>query len=180
VERNHLRLPVLDPNRDLPILLLGVEAPDPDVKLEFASDRHWYYVQHQTGGYCCYQRPLYATPLALRDQFRQSATSLADSWLGSQAGCQRVDLDEVLRYRSQLRDLFDLDCRHSFRRFEEAYYPIDATAESVRRLAVDDVPDDLDDWLLAAIHRGRTILSPGAGAYCRDGWQLVLLGPNSD
>jgi hypothetical protein len=75
---------------------------------------------------------------------------------------------------------WDVDCRYSFHEFEERYYPIDATPEAIRQVASDQVPDRLDGWLLAATHLAGRILRCQLRAASHGGWQLVLLGPNSD
>jgi hypothetical protein len=180
-DRNYQRLPELQPDigvSELPLLVLGFEPPEEGVEILFAPGREWFYVSHQTAGVCCHHRYLYATPLRLRQEFTASVQSIADAWLSTNAGCGNKDLDEVLRYRAQLRDMLGVDCRHSFHRFQEAYYPIDPTPESIQRLAVDLVPADLDDLLLAVTTEHRTYEHPHLPSFAV--WQLVTLGENSD
>ena len=177
---NYQQLPELLPDiggPELPLLVVGFE-PKEGIEFRFASGRDWFYIDQQTAGICCHHRHLYATPLSLREQYIATSRSIAEAWLGTNAGCGRHDLDEVLRYRSQLVDLLGVDCRHSFRGFQEAYYPIDPTVAAIGRLAVDEFPAELDDLLATVTTELQTYAHPHLPGFAA--WQLVILGENSD
>jgi hypothetical protein len=174
---------------ELPCLVIGFE-PNPDRgdvygftddADDYAFDEKltWYRIQHQTGGYCCYQRRLVAARLKPRDAVLSKLRQIDKRWLGSQAGCPKSKLSEVLIYREGLRDLFGADCDSSFSRFEEGYYPLDPQLGVLRQLTDDPLPDDLD-FLFLVQRKGGARKHAEARSYYRDGWQAVVLGTNSD
>lgn len=101
---------------------------------------------------------------------------LSDAWLESDAGCFGVPLDEVLKYREQLKALFGLgvDCNQSYQDFEEGIYPIDCSPEALKALCEDDLPEELDDL----IEFGDNKFARFCGFVGR--WSLFVLGENCD
>jgi hypothetical protein len=84
-----------------------------------------------------------------------------------------VNLDEIIQYRSILKEKLGVDCRVSYDSFEEAIYPIDCSVDNLKKLCVDDLPDDLDDLLFF-----ENDLRRFAGIV--DRWHLYILGENCD
>lgn len=98
---------------------------------------------------------------------------ISDSWHESNSGAFGVVLDEIIRYRAQLRQLLGADCNFSYRDFAEAIYPIDCSVGNIRKIALDEVPDRLDDFI-----SWKNESDWIAGSFGR--WNLYILGENSD
>jgi len=166
----------------LPLLVLAVKChPEWGSKSlegfprhEFKPGREFINLQHQTSGHACHQVYLQATVLTPREPVK--IQMLSDAWLESDAGCFGVPLDEVLKYREQLKALFGLgvDCNQSYQDFEEGIYPIDCSPEALKALCEDDLPEELDDL----IEFGDNKFARFCGFVGR--WSLFVLGENCD
>jgi len=164
----------------LPLLVMAVKCHpewgstslEGSPRYQFKPGREFINLQHQTRGHACNQVYMQATLLKPREPVK--IQMLSDAWLDSDAGCFGVPLDEVLKYREQLKALFGLgvDCNHSYQDFEEGIYPIDCSPEAIKALCEDDLPEELDDLIefgdnnFAKFYVGR--------------WSLFVLGENCD
>jgi hypothetical protein len=165
----------------LPLLVLAVKCPpewgskslEGSPRYQFKPGREFINLQHQTSGHACNQVYMQATLLKPREPVK--IQMLSDAWLDSDAGCFGVPLDEVLKYREQLKALFGLgvDCNHSYQDFEEGIYPIDCSPEAIKALCEDDLPEELDDLIEFGDNNFARLC-----VYIR--WSLFVLGENCD
>lgn len=173
IEREHLYLD--EHGLAEPLLLLTLRHPG---RYRPTDARSWYAIRHQCAGHACRQRDLFGTPLTPRGAIAMGLAQLANRWEWSDCGMWGLALDEVERYRAELRAL-GLDCNQSFAELLEGYYPIDLP-ERLSELVEDELPEDLDE-LIAWEHPAGSrhgALERAFGSLNRFG--LVLLGPNCD
>jgi hypothetical protein len=156
-------------DKDLPKLVLALHD-----NYRTNSSRQWRYIAHQTAGHACHQHYMKAIILKPKKQVMVAMKEIDKHWLDSDAGMVGYPtLDELLKYRKQLKNLLDVDCNISYDKFEEGIYPIDCTGENLKKLCTDKLPKSLDDlvkfrakidWLFCCIGR----------------WNLYILGNNCD
>jgi len=154
-----------DLDKELPALVLAAHC-----NYAFTNGREWLSIIHQTAGHACNQHYMTGTILQPRPEIVDKIKQINDHWLHSNCGAWGVRLDEILEYRNQLKGLLGVDCNHSHRDFEEGLYPIDCSSEVVRKLASDNIPDNLDDFI-----------KWDPGEICKHAsWNLYILGINCD
>jgi hypothetical protein len=152
----------------LGLALVWTQVPD----ASFRPGRRWLAVEHQAGGLACSNRMrLVLSPLTIRPRFKAPAEELCDIWFDTGAGPwdRRQGAGWVNDYRAWLRSGLGVDAGRSYDAFQEAVYPVDCTVASIRHLADDDIPDDLNDFLLGSSQQ-RVVAH----------WRLLLLGQNRD
>ena len=155
----------------LPQLVLAVNYYDPD-KIKFAPTRKWLRIAHQTAGHGCHQHYMVGTILTMTHTAEEIARALNETWLESDCGVFGVTMNELENYRAQLRG-YGLDCNLSYPKFEEAIYPIDCTPDALKKLASDELPEDLDTLL-----EFEGDLDKLCGMIGR--WELFILGETCD
>lgn len=185
---------------ELPILVLAIyereaEAWEPSIegaakyqlRTDGAERLRLLPLRHQTAGIGCHHHDLWAIPLEPRPEAVAGLYRLEKFWYGTNAGALGVSLDELEVYRAQLRTWLRVDCAWSYRYFEEGIYPIDATAEHLRRLTVQELPEELDELLEwtrpddpedPQQREWVVMLRRFCGYFGR--WTLFVLGENSD
>lgn len=165
----------------LPSLILGIEVDPksfgsdyPPCGYRFKPGPQWINLVHTTQGHGCGQRYLIATVLNPTPAAALGMSRLAGEWLDSDVGCYGAPLVDVLTYRENLKLWLGADCNHTYRDFEEAFYPIDI--EHLPKLTTDAIPaipadpDDLIDW--------DSGMQRACG--CVNRWGLWVLGENCD
>jgi len=167
----------------LPYLVLAIDQREVQLQLLFEENRTWYDIEWQGGGVECWVHlPLTCTILEPRPEVHPSLVTLSEKWLCSSLGSRWApSLDRVLEYRSDLLDL-GFDCDATYRDVAEATYPFDLGPTVLRRLCCDDLPEDLNDLVLAVGYAGRGEWPPDdqrIGALDH-AWRVFLLGPNAD
>jgi hypothetical protein len=130
-----------------------------------ANGFDWLAVRHQCGGLLCDQRHLVGIRLKLRAVATDWLRSLAEGYFEAAAGhfyASNLGASDIVAYSAALA-ANGVHCERSFRLFEEAVYPIDATQEHLDLLAED-----------APVH-SRIADPRGYG-----GLTIVVLAENSD
>jgi hypothetical protein len=153
---------------DLPALVLALDS-----QYTVKDTSGWTLIKHQSAGHGCHQHLMYGKLLLPREGIQPKLKAINYTWYDSDAGIFGACLDDVLKYREQLNELLGVDCDRSYRDFEEAIYPIDCTAENIRKLALDPVPDNLDQLIEfdSGVDRMKGLMGR---------WKLYILGENSD
>lgn len=146
----------------LPALVLATNK-----RYNFREREKWMAIEHKTAGVRCHLHHMMGRVLRPGRGVLDGMRRLSYGWL--ETGAAGVNLDRINEYRRHLNEILGVDCNESYGDFEEAIYPIDCSPETIRALAADDVPDDLDDLI---VHPD----IPLPHAY----WKLYILGPNSD
>lgn len=140
-----------------------------DSKLEFNDNYAWVNIVHQSAGHRCNQTYMTGLILPIKYEYLNSIKSINSKWLDSDAGAfESSILDDILSYRNDLITLLKEDCNHSFRDFEEAFYPIDIGKDTLVNLT--SLSIDIDNLLLG----GEFTLHLFAH------WNLYILGDNCD
>lgn len=164
----------------LPQLVLGIKIPRqkfggdyPATDYNFKLGRSWLKIAHQTAGIACKQHYIVGTVLKPKSvSVAMSLSALDSRWYGSNVGALGCSLDNLIVYRSQLRELFNVDCNESHGDFEEGFAPIDV--EFLPAMAADKLdPATLDDLIVWKSGWERSI-----GCLAR--WGLWVLCRNSD
>lgn len=156
---------------DLPSLVLAVHK-----KYDLPEGREWLAVNHRTGGRGYHNNYMILTVLQPREEMVDKIKQISGQWDRSDCGVFGVTLNEILFYRKHLKELFGLDCNKSYHKFEAGIYPIDCSYESVRKLAVDELPS-LNGMTFEENKNGfETISYKKAGGR----WNLYILGENHD
>jgi len=159
---------------ELPMLVLGIVV-NHDFPLDYKATKDWNFLklQHQTSGHACNRVYVYGLPLTPREPVKIKLIS--DGWLDSDMGCFGKPLDEVLKYREQIKVLFDVDCNYTYEHLEEGIYPIDYSRENLDKMAthIDGIPENPDELLV-----WESKLSALFG--CINRWHIFILGENCD
>lgn len=157
-----------------PKLVVGIKHdPDSIQSYDFKDEREWLNIRHQTGGNAHNDNYLTVTVLKPKNvEILEKMMEINNCWKDSSCGFFGVNLDDLIIYRNQLKELLDVDCNHSYRDFEEGIYPINLTAENIRKLSSDEMPDNLDDLIKYERDFERIV-----GCFGR--WNLYILGENS-
>lgn len=159
----------MDYRINLPVLVLAIKYPH-----RFKKTRRWLKIAHQTAGHGCHQHYFFGTILKPRKQTLDKIKEINDSWLETDAGCLSYpSLDDLLKYRNQLKTLLGVDCNYSYADFEEAIYPVDCTEENLTKLTSEKLPKNLDN-LISWNNKIEKLLG------CFGRWNLYILGENCD
>ena len=161
------------PNIKLPVLSLVINQDYDDIiSYDFVEGREWLNIQHQTGGEAHKNNYFTGTILKPRSKTHEGMKQINERWYFSMLGFLRdPNLNELLEYKTQLNDLLGVDCNESFMEFEEGIYPIDCSVKNIRKLALDELPDNLDDLI-----RFEAIPYRSTGPNVK--WDLYILGDN--
>ena len=164
-----------DYDLEVPSLVLAVVAKRGDYKIdyEFKDGRKFFKLVHQCSGLACNHLYIYATMLEPTDVSVKIMKRLDRMYLDSNLGVLgNPSIDELVEYRDFLKD-FGLDCNYSYSDFMEAVYPIDLSAESLKIVCKDQLPEDLDDLIdfKDNWHKFCGIIGR---------WNLFILGNNCD
>jgi hypothetical protein len=176
-------------SHDLPWLFLGGEL-DPwrlfkqvGEVLPQASPVAWKepwqprVFSHQAGGSCCTQLYLHGLLLPWRSHtVATQATVLDDVYVNSQHVHTTTSLTTLTRYAVDLYEMLGVTCDESHHDFQEAVYPVDATAVNLEKLTDVKLPADLQE--LVAWPEGL-----GLGwfnCYAGRSFKLLILGSNYD
>jgi len=161
------------PDSELPVLVLGIYVYSHYGERHKMRGRDWKKIAHQTAGNACHSHYIVGTILEPKPELKTKIDMLNKCWLDSNCGVFGVSLDEILKYREQLRDLFGVDCNSSYDHFEEALYPIDCNRNSIEAMTNEELPEELDDFI--------DFKSPADKMIgCINRWSLFILGENCD
>jgi len=149
----------------LPVMVLALSNSDYKLK---RGMREWKYICHQTEGNACHANYMRGTILEPKQKTLKAMQKINDSWLNSGCGTWGTRLDEINKYRRQLKRLLDVDCDDSYKIFGEGIYPIDCDVKNIRKLCKDKIPDSLDYFLSEKDLFGML-----------NRWNLYILGKNS-
>ncbi|MDO8508794.1 MAG: hypothetical protein Q7S27_03865 [Nanoarchaeota archaeon] len=153
----------------LPALVLAVNR-----EYSFKSGREWISITHQTAGHSCRHEYMFGTILRPKDDVLESMKVISNHWFNSLCGQSGIArLSEILKYREQINELFNADCERTYTVLKEGMYPMDCSSELVRKLSTDEIPEDLDDFIIFKndIDRIRGIMGR---------WNLYILSENCD
>jgi hypothetical protein len=151
---------------DLPVLVLGLEHVYP-VHTGF----QWRKIAHQTAGLACHQHYLFGIQLPVKADVLPKLKYLSEKYLDSNHW-QPAPLSALVEYSQFMANELQVTCENSYHSFEEAYYPIDATSENLKKLSSMHLPDNLNDLLNFPAD------APKFRPFTR--WHLVVLGENCD
>lgn len=161
----------IDPIK-LPVLVLAIKHQEDFFReYNFVEGREFINIFHQTAGHANNDNYMTGIILKLKLETYEVINQINNSWRGSNCGMFGTSLEDVLIYRNQLKKLLGADCNESYKDFEEGIYPIDCSAENVRKLALDKIPDDLDDLI-----KFETGFEGVVG--CVNRWNIYILGQN--
>lgn len=158
----------------LPLLVLAIGGHEehPCTEFKFKKTRTFLPLQHQTAGLGCHQHYMFAT--VLKPRHPEKIKKLCDHWYESNAGIFSASLNEVNEYRTEINDLFGVDCNGTYTFFEEGLYPIDLNEGSLEKMCIDrNLPKELDDLVIWESKMHRIFGFIGR-------WKLFILGENSD
>src|SRR3989344_9338005 len=110
------------PEESLPALVLATKH-----KYNFKEGREWISIEHQTAGNVCNHHYMTGSILKPREDTLKAMREISDYWYDTNCGVFGTRLNEIIRYRTHLRELLGVDCNLSYRDFEEAIYPIDCS-----------------------------------------------------
>lgn len=168
-------------SRIKPQLLLGIphHPYDPryqDLPLERFLGSGWQLIAHQHSGYACAQSYFLGRFLKPKSvDVLRAMEEIADRYLDSLLR-ERGDpaLDELIAYRTLLRELLDVDCSQSYGFLAEGLYPIDidtySSKQVLNKLTDEKFPDDLTELVLK---------EPDELLFVPD-FELCILGENCD
>jgi len=139
----------------------------------FSPGRDWLRIQHQTSGHACGQVRMWCTFLTPRTDTLAAINDIERSWYDTDLGAWSVQLDDVLKYRKMLNDKLGVDCNWAYEDLAEAIYPIDCTVDNLRKLCVDEIPDNLESLI-----QFDNDMSSIFGIVNR--WKLYIIGENCD
>jgi hypothetical protein len=162
-----------EPSGEPPVLVLAASAGTAARGVRFAGGRTWLTVRHQSAGLACHQRTWVATRLTPRPEVVGGLTALVGAGHCCVGALGAPSLDELVRYRDLVRRHLPADVNVAWLEYEEAVYPLDCTPEIIAALAVDELPDDLDE-----LCEWRSPFDRMLGLVGR--WKLLVLGPNCD
>lgn len=119
-------------SRDIVALLTftGVVPP-------LSPDLDWIAISHQAGGLACHHPCFIGVELDLRPPVRAALQELASDYYEEAGGhfySDAVTVSDLVAYTSRLAEL-GLHCNTSYRLFEEAVYPIDASDDHLSLIA---------------------------------------------
>lgn len=156
-----------------PRLVLAVLDRTWTKDFSFAPGREWVRLQHQTSGHACGQVYMWCNFLTPRPENIAAIYEIERSWYDTDLGAWNVSLDELLKYRKMLNEKLGVDCNWSHSDLAEAIYPIDCTVENLRKLCLDEIPDDLESLIEFDSDMSRVF-----GIANR--WKLYIIGENCD
>jgi hypothetical protein len=169
MEKSQYKYPDTEMGLKFPLLVLAIHHSDhlPTLPDDFKP------MMHQTGGIACHQHKFWGKVLDVRPTVKFRMEALGSRWYGSNAGVFGATLDELNRYREDIKELFGADCNYSYTAFEEGIYPLDVTPEILQELCDDNLPADLDKLI-----QWDTPMQQFLGSMNR--WKLYILVENSD
>ena len=167
------------PDGDFPVLVLGITISKSFPRdFKGKPEKEWKHIAHQTGGHSCHQKYVFGTIVDVPTDIEQKMADLHGVYYDSQIS-QYCTLGHLKHYERMLSAIFDdkASCDWSYYNFEEGFYPIDYSRDTLAALATPEymatMPDDLDDLLI-----WESDLDKFCG--CLGRWGLYILGENSD
>lgn len=139
----------------------------------FVPGRDWVRLQHQTSGHACGQVHMWCTFLTPRPENIAAISEIEREWYDTDLGAWEVTLDALFKYRKMLNEKLSVDCNWSHSDLAEAIYPIDCTVENLRKLCLDEIPDNLESLIEFDNDMSRVF-----GIVNR--WKLYIIGENCD
>lgn len=156
-----------------PRLILAIKPRTTPSNFELDDSREWHHILHQTSGHACGTLDVVCTFLEPRPNVLAVMNEIDRTWYDTDLGAWSTPLDDVVKYRQILNEKLGVDCNRSYTELEEAVYPIDCSAENLRKLCVDQLPDDLESLLKFDRELDRMM-----GMI--DRWKIYIIGENCD
>jgi len=160
--------------RDLsePILVLAFDAEKCIKEPHFNKKYKFEPIIHQCAGVGCHHRYLYIHKLEFKSKkLAFLAKKLHKFYFGTSLGCFGPQLDNLVKYDKNLKELFGMGCNYTWSELQEAIYPIDI--DWLHKVTKTVLPHNLDD-LLVFDNKCESL----CGSYNR--WKLLILAENSD
>lgn len=156
-----------------PRLILAIKIKPYTKDFELDSSREWHHILHQTSGHACGTLDVVCTFLTPRPEVIPVIHEIDRTWYDSDLGAWATPLNDVIKYRQIINEKLGVDCNRSYADLEEAAYPIDCSKENIKKLCIDELPDDLETLL-----KFDTDLDRIMGMINR--WNLYIIGENCD
>lgn len=157
---------------------------NPDLIGPFASSSHspqfknpseWKLLFHQTAGYLCRHRSIYARFLDPRPAVKKLGATLLSKYNDSLVS-QPLSLSAANEYDDLLRS-HGLTASNSYVQLEEGFYPIDL--ECLSKVAKEKMSKDLRSQFIEPMSKGKKkSISDIFGNWVN--FELAILGPNCD
>lgn len=142
---------------------------------KFKTPSRWKPLLHQTAGYACHHRYMYARFLMPSLKIKKLGKMLLSKYSGSLLA-QPVSLREANEYNNLLAE-FGLSADRSFVRLEEGFYPIDI--ECLPKVTREKFSNDLRRQLVRPLPKyNKRKLSDVLSNWVE--FELAILGPNCD
>lgn len=156
-----------------PRLILAIKPRTTPSNFELDDSREWHHILHQTSGHACGTLDVICTFLEPRPNVLAVMNEIDRTWYDTDLGAWSTPLDDVVKYRQILNEKLGVDCNRSYADLEEAVYPIDCSIENLRKLCIDQLPDDLESLLKFDRELDRMM-----GMI--DRWKIYIIGENCD
>lgn len=156
-----------------PRLILAIKSNSSSSNFELDDNREWHRILHQTAGHACGTLDVICTFLDPRPNVIPVMEEIDRTWYDTDLGAWSTPLNDIVKYRQILNEKLGVDCNIAYEDFEEAVYPIDCTPENLKKLCVDNLPEDLDSLLKFDKEFDRMM-----GMINR--WKIYILGENCD
>jgi hypothetical protein len=153
--------------------LVGGSSPTPAPR--FKSPSSWKLLFHQTAGYACHHRYLYAQFLSPKPAIKKLGKTLLNKYNDSLIA-QPVSLTTANEYNALLSE-FGLTANWSYTRLEEGFYPIDI--ECINKVSTQKFSKDLRSQFIKKMpaYKKRSIADVFSDWV---NFELAILGPNCD
>ncbi len=114
----------------------------------FSERKQWYNIQHQAGGIGCEQFYFTGTVLRPTSKVAEGMEKISECWQSTNSSIvseeeRKIPLEQLLVYQKQLQELLGVDCRYTYRDFRSGLYPIDFSPENLRKLCMDELPQEM-------------------------------------
>ncbi len=156
-----------------PRLILAIKVREAPGNFELDDRREWHRILHQTSGHACGTLDVICTFLEPRPNVSVVMNEIDRTWYDTDLGAWSTPLNDVIKYRQILNEKLGVDCNRSYDELEEAVYPIDCSSENLKKLCVDDLPEDLESLLKFDRDLDRMM-----GMINR--WKIYIIGENCD
>ena len=156
-----------------PRLILAIKVREAPGNFELDDRREWHRILHQTSGHACGTLDVICTFLEPHPNVSVVMNEIDRTWYDTDLGAWSTPLNDVIKYRQILNEKLGVDCNRSYDELEEAVYPIDCSPENLKKLCVDDLPEDLESLLKFDRDLDRMM-----GMINR--WKIYIIGENCD
>lgn len=170
----------------MPALILGIPLTDKisyknnipyisvDSPIKFINKtKEWHYITHQTAGHMCNHLNMHVLFLKpLNKTVESNMRKLSDKYFYSDMTSPPM-FDDASDYVRIMKNLFGVTVNNSYHELQEAYYPIDATFDNIKKITSWKSPKDFNDLIAWENDTQRVI-----GYFNR--WNLAIISRNCD